>query len=242
MTAPASAVPVRRTLPSGLTVTAVRRSTVPLAEVRLRIPLPGLTPARTALLAQTLLAGTDGRSGDDLTSQLDLLGGYLAVAADGDQLVVSGNALTGCLDDLLGLLAEVLTGAAYPGPELARQRHRLAVQARAAGSQPAFAVLRALNQRIYGAHPYVGQSPDPGQILAVTRDEVVRLHRDRIRPAQASLIIAGDVEPEAALDSAGRALAGWAGARPARPCPRCPRCPRNPTRSRWPPGPAPARP
>lgn len=209
---PGLPVTARRTLASGLTVMAVQRSTVPLAEIRLRIPLPGLNPARTALLAQTLLAGTDDMSGDDLTGRIQLLGGYLAVAADGDQLRVSGNVLAGHLDDLLGLLGQVLTGAAYPAAELVRRRDQLAVQARAARCQPAFTVLHALNKRLYGRHPYADQSPDPDQILAVTRGDVVRLHRDRIRPGRASLIIAGNVSPEAALDSAEQALSGWDGA------------------------------
>ena len=50
---------VERTLANGLTVIAIRRSAVPLVEVRLRVPFARANLARAAVLTQTLLSGTD---------------------------------------------------------------------------------------------------------------------------------------------------------------------------------------
>lgn len=52
---------VERTLPNGLRVLVVARTSVPLVELRLRIPFTGLGAdhaARAELLAETLFTGT----------------------------------------------------------------------------------------------------------------------------------------------------------------------------------------
>ena len=54
----------QRRLRNGLSVLAVRRTGVPLAEIRLRVPFGSTAPshaARAALLAECVLAGTGQR-------------------------------------------------------------------------------------------------------------------------------------------------------------------------------------
>src|SRR3954467_8283273 len=109
---------VERTLPTGLTVIAIRRSAVPLVEVRLRLPFARANLARAAVLTQTLLSGTDELSTVDIAAELQKVGGGLSAGADPDRMLVSGNALVAGLDRLLELLGSVLTGAAYPAQEV----------------------------------------------------------------------------------------------------------------------------
>jgi predicted Zn-dependent peptidase len=47
-----------RTLPSGLTVIAIRRPAVPLVELRLRVPFGRASLPRATLLSQALFTGT----------------------------------------------------------------------------------------------------------------------------------------------------------------------------------------
>jgi len=213
LTVPKSA---ERTLSNGLTVIAIRRSAVPLVEVRLRVPM-GLARlnhthvARSSLLSQTLFSGTSTMSTVDIAAELQVVGGGLGAGVDPDRLLVSGNALVGGLDRVLGILSEVLTDATYPSNEVATERERLADRIHVAQSQPAHLARAALLKRRYGTHPYALQTPGVPQVRAVTAGALRTLHAERLHPAGAALVIVGDLPAEKALDAAEKALSTWDG-------------------------------
>lgn len=200
-----------RELSNGLTVIAVRRPTVPLVELRLRVPFGRVDLAGGSVLAHTLLSGTSTRSNVQIAAQLQTMGGALAAGADPDRLLVSGNGLVTGLDGILEILAEVLTDAAYPSGEVATERERLADRIQLARSQPSHLARVALLKRIYGDHPYAVQTPEPAQVREVGTGALQQLHAARVRPAGATLVLVGDLDPTAALDSAAKALGGWEG-------------------------------
>jgi len=203
-----------RTLATGLRVVAVRRGTVPLVELRLRIPFAGEAAGEdvpvSAVLANTLLSGTDSHSNVELAAELQKIGGGLSVGADPDRLVVSGNTLSDGLGRLLELLNEVLTSATYPEREVGTERERLADRIQIAFSQPAQLVRRALLRRIYGSHPYAVETPEPSEVRAVESPAVRALHAERVLPAGSVLVLVGNVDPAATLDLVENALGGWA--------------------------------
>jgi zinc protease len=203
---------VEQTLSNGLTVIAIRRPTVPLVEVRLRMPFARAHLARAAVLTQTLLSGTEERSGIEIAAELQKVGGGLSVGADPDRLIVSGNSLVAGLDRLLEIMGSVLTGATYPAAEVSTERARLADRIRVALSQPSHLAREALLKRIYGRHPYAVQTPTPEQVVAVTPGALRKLHAERVHPADATLVIVGDLTPQKAIDTAERVLAAWDGA------------------------------
>ena len=212
-------------LPSRLTVIVIRRPSVPLVEVRLRVPfgfaggagsaLAGTTGtadlANAHVLAQTLLSGTETMSNVQIAAELQAVGGALSVSVDPDRLLVSGNGLVSGLDRILEILAQVLTGATYPANEVTTERERLADRIQVARSQPSHQARVALLRRMYQDHPYAVQTPDPEQVRAVDTDALRELHDARLHPAGAILVLVGDLDPEAALESAGKLLGGWDG-------------------------------
>jgi zinc protease len=201
-----------RMLSNGLCVRAIRRPSVPLVELRLRIPFARAHLARAELLAQTLFTGTGTMSTRDIATGLQAVGGGLSAGVDPDWLIISGNGLVTGLDRILEILAEVLTDAAYPSDEVATERDRLIDRIQVANSQPAHLVRVALLKRMYGEHPYAVQTPEPDQVRAVDPPQLRALHAERVRPTGANLVIVGDLSPEKALDAAERALTRWQGA------------------------------
>jgi zinc protease len=203
---------VERTLPGGLTVLAIRRPTVPLVEVRLRVPFGRAELAASTVLTQTMFSGTADKSTVQIAAELQSIGGGLAAGADPDRLLISGNALVTGLERLLSILAEVLTGASYPADEVSTERSRLADRIKVAKSQPAHLARVALLKRIYPGHPYAVQTPEADEVLAIGTDALQALHRGRVQPAGATLVLVGDIDPEQAIATAGDALKGWTGA------------------------------
>ncbi|MGV9804993.1 M16 family metallopeptidase [Micromonospora chersina] len=200
-----------RTLGNGLTVIAVRRSAIPLVELRLWMPFGRTHLARGGMLAQTLLSGTETHTATQLAAELQKVGGGLSAGVDPDRLMLSGAGLVTGLDRMLELLADVLTGATYPADWVETERDRLVDRIQVAQSQPAHLARTALLKRIYGRHPYAVQTPEPDQVRAVKPPVLRRLHAERVHPAGAVLVLVGDVQPERALDAAERALSGWQG-------------------------------
>ncbi|MCW3814907.1 insulinase family protein [Micromonospora sp. DR5-3] len=211
-----------RTLANGLTVIAVRRNAVPLVELRLWMPAGRTHLARGAMLAQTILAGTPTLSATQIAAELQKVGGALSAGLDPDRLMLSGASLGTGLDRMLEILADVLTGATYPGDWVETERDRLVDRIQVAQSQPAHLARTALLKRIYGRHPYAVQTPEPDQVRAVRPPALRRLHAERVHPAGAVLVLVGDVQPERAVDAAEKALAGWNGAGRAEELPPAP--------------------
>jgi zinc protease len=199
------------TLPSGLTIIAIQRPSIPLVELRLRVPFAQAPLAASALMAQTLFSGTSGKSSVELAAELQTVGGGLGAGIDPDRLLISGNALTSGLDRLLELLAEVLHDATYPVHEVVTERDRLVDRIQVALSQPSHLARVALLKRVYDTHPYAVQTPGVEEVRAIDVEHLRQLHAQRLHPAGATLVLVGDIDPEEALRTAADRLGSWNG-------------------------------
>ena len=211
-------VPVAQetTLPSGLRVVVVPRPGVPLIELRLRVPFAAAdAPAARALTAHSsvlsgaVLLGTAERDQTGIAELLQSHGAELSVSADPDRLLFATTLLTSGLQPVLDLLAELLTGATYPDGAVEGERDRVAERIGIARSQPGVIARTALAARRYGEHPYAIQLPDTELVAAVDGSALRTVHRERIVPAGSTLVLVGDLDPQAATDAVGTALSGW---------------------------------
>jgi zinc protease len=201
-----------RTLPNGLRVVAVRRASVPLVQLRLRIPTAVRREgdlARMLLLQRAMMLGTAERSQGELAEALQHLGGSLRVYADADGLTMAGDSLAAELGSLLGLAAEVLTSSSYPRAGVEREADRFADGLRRTLSQPGVLADEAWRLRAFGAHPYGRDLPSPDEVLEVPVSSMRAAHRRRVGPDGALLVLVGDLRPARALDQVERAWQGW---------------------------------
>jgi predicted Zn-dependent peptidase len=205
---------------NGLKIMAVERAGTPLVELRLRVPFAGSGASelgRARLLSETMLSGTHQRSNAELAAALQALGGALRVRADADRLLIAGQALADGLPELLALLAEVVTEAAYPDDEVAGERGRVVEELKISWAQPSILARERLLQRMFGAHPYGHEVPLPDEVAAASPEDVRGLHAERVLPQGSTLVLVGDLQADLALEQAAEALSGWkaTGAAPA---------------------------
>ncbi|MGY1769614.1 M16 family metallopeptidase [Blastococcus sp. SYSU D00813] len=207
-----------RTLPTGLRVVVVPRPGVPLIELRLRVPFAAGSAraaaqhaARASVLAGAVLLGTERHDQTEIAQLVQAQGGELAVSTDPDRVLFSTTLLAEGLTPVLDVLAELLTAATYPNAQVEAERARVAERIAIARSQPGVIARTALAERRYGAHPYALQLPAPEQVALVRATALRKLHRERLVPAGSTLVLVGDLDPEAAVDAVGAALGGWAG-------------------------------
>jgi len=187
---------------NGLRVVAVRRPSVPMVELRLRIPFGGNEPTRPAiaeLLASSLLSGTRRRNRVQLDTDLALVGGDLHASVDPERLVISGGALASGLTELIDVLADILTAPAYATDEVIRERDRLVERITVAMAQPGVIARKALQRRRYGDHPFVNEMPTADEVAAVDELAVRELHTGFVVPRGSALVLVGDFDPDQAV-------------------------------------------
>lgn len=212
-------------LDNGLRVIAVHQPTVPMVEVRLRIPFAGTDPSHAAVaevLAATLLTGTERRDRVAIDTDLALVGGELDAGVDPERLAISGNALASGFDTLLDVLTDTLTGALHAEDEVGRERDRLVERIAVARSQPSVIAREALQRHRYGDHPFTREMPDAADVAVVTAERVRELHAAAVLPRGSLLVLVGDVAPEDAVARIAAAFTGWTSDRSAVELPALP--------------------
>lgn len=209
---------VSATLPNGLDTLVVRRPTVPMVEVRLRIPLPAAnsrtaaaTTARGSLMSSSMLFGAAARDQQQLANDLASVGADLSVSVDADRLLLSTAVLRTGLSTVLDLLADIVTSASYPSAEVAAERDRLGQRITMALTQPGVVARMTRSRRLFGDHPYAQTLPDPALVADLDAATLRRTHRDRVRPYGATLVVVGDVQPATVARQATAAFAEWVG-------------------------------
>lgn len=199
-------------LPNGLRLLAVRAPAVPMVELRLAIPFAGDDPLHCAcseVLAETILTGTARRDRVGVDTELALVGGELSTVVDPQRLSISGGALASGLGELLDVLADSLTGAAYSDAEVDRERERLVERIAMARAQPDLIARESLQRHRYGDHPYAREVPRAEDVARVTAEDVRSLHAAAVLPRGAVMVLVGDIEPDAAVAAVSAALSGW---------------------------------
>ncbi|SDC98238.1 M16 family metallopeptidase [Actinokineospora iranica] len=199
-------------LDNGLRVIAVHLPTVPMVEVRLRIPFAGEDPmhaARAEVLAAAILTGTEKRDRVGVDTELALAGGELSAMVDPELLAIGGNALASGFETLLDVLADALTGAVYRDDEVAGERDRLVERITVARSQPNVIARQALQKHRYGDHPITREMPEAADVATVEPADVRALHAAAVLPRNSVLVVVGDIEPKRAVAGIDAALSGW---------------------------------
>ena len=121
-------------------------------------------PAAPALMAASMLAGTDRHDRLGLASAIEDLGAGLDVSFRRDRFELVASVLAPRLGSLLELVSEVLTGASYPNREVSSDRERLADETEIALSSPEVIASEALRARMFTGHPYATPLPRPGEL------------------------------------------------------------------------------
>lgn len=169
------------------------------------------------LTARALAEGTERSDGAALAERFERLGSALDTAADWDAASVRMTVLSSRLAEAMALFAEVLRGPAFPEREVERIRQERLAELLQQRAEP-----RGLADDMFDRFVYAPDSrytlPDGGvetTVGVLTRESVETFYRSRYTPGATTLILAGDVTPEAAREIVSETFGAWAGPRAA---------------------------
>jgi len=205
----------REVFANGLRVLVAPRPAVPIVVVRISLRAgsafdPPEAPGLANLTAELLTRGTAKRSGPELDRAIEFVGGDLDADASRDGTIIGLAVLKKDLDLGLDLLTEVLLTPAFPEEELRRKVGEIQGALRRSEESPETVAGRALARLIYPGHPYAHQVAGTVESVGrLTREQVVRFHRERYRPDAAVVSVVGDVTVDEAREALRRRLGAW---------------------------------
>lgn len=208
----------RSTLPNGLRVWTVPHASIPVATVMLLVRRGAADdpPGKEGLAALTvdmLDEGTGDRSAIQMHESLAGIGAQLDSDIGPDAALLTVTVLSRFMRPALGLLADIVSRPSLREEDFARVRqlrlHRL-MQLR---DMPGAVADRAFMRLLYGAHPY-GHTPlgSDRSLSGLVLDDVHAFHAAFIRPADTTLVVAGDCPHADVVSIAADVFAAWTGA------------------------------
>ena len=175
--------------------------------------LPGLADM-TATVVRT---GTAKRTSRQIEERLRSLGTDLGASAGADNSAISFAGLSEFAEPLLQLVNELAREAAFPEAEFQREKRQKLEEVKLERTQPGFLAGERLRKVLFGAHPYALVSPTEEQVAAYTRDALQQVYREFYTPENGLLLLVGDFEPAAMLQTVEKVFGGWSGKKPATP-------------------------
>jgi zinc protease len=215
---PAASAPLahREVLPNGIVLLVAERPTVPIVVVRVALGAgSGFDPAGREglanLIGSLLTRGTARRTGPQLDSAIESVGGSLEASAGREDVTASLAVLKRDLGLGLDLLAEIVLSPAFPEDEVKRRITRIQAAIKRSEEDPETVAGRQLQRLIFPGHPYGRPIEGTSESVArLTRDDVLAYYRERVRPDTAVIAVVGAVT----VDEARREILARFGAWP----------------------------
>jgi predicted Zn-dependent peptidase len=198
-------------LPSGLRLIAVPDASAPLIELRLRIPCSDVSESFAAhmhVLSDVLLPPA---SPADAARSPHWAAAELDSARDAESLGVFGYLPAQALDAVLRELASRLAGPRYSDRAVVEARTRLSAQVGIRRGEARWTAMTALLRRRHPVGALPCDVPSPEYLVEVEPARVRALHKSRLSPRGAVLVLVGDFPVARIAQMTEEALAEWQG-------------------------------
>jgi zinc protease len=211
---------VRRKLDNGLVVLALERRHLPTFSATLLLPAgvvaePEGSGGAAFFASQLLPLGTHGHSAVSLAEEIDGLGASLGSGCDYDYATIEAHGLARDAEQLLRLLSEVASQAAFAEEEVERRRSQILALLRRRKDDTNDLVRNRFFELIYGPHPYRrSREGTEESVTNLSREDLLRFYRSHYGPDRTILAMVGDFDAEEAVGWAHAHLSGWAAANP----------------------------
>jgi predicted Zn-dependent peptidase len=211
-------------LDNGLELRVVTRKNYPIIELRLvvfsGVASDGAEPGVAAIAGELLKAGGAGPwNTAELAERAESLGASVEVSTGRDATTISIAVTTGDLDAALDLIGAVAQKPRFAPVEFDKLKQRELERVRnSAKASAAWAGSMVLYRELFdlptAVHPYAHYDAKPSELDKLTLQSCKRWYQSNVTPQNATLVIAGDVDPETAEAAAKRVFSAWKGEKP----------------------------
>jgi zinc protease len=205
----------REALDNGLRVWSIAHTTVPVATAQLVIRHgassdPPNQPGLAGVAADLLDEAAGPYDAIQLANAFARVGSQLVTEVGSDVVTLGFTTLDRFFPQALALLGEVIQRPRLDDADLARVRELRLSRLRQLSSSASAAADRTFYRAVFGAHPYghgvLGTTPALG---AISLDDVREFRATRVVPADATLIVAGNLDHAAVMSAARTVFGRW---------------------------------
>jgi zinc protease len=208
--------PRRIVLPNGLTAVVKETRKTPIVAINVAVRAgsvcdPPDAPGTSHLLARVMDRGTGRRSAAEIADAFDGRGVSLTINVSRHLVTLVCTCLAEDFDPILDLVADIVRNPSLPPTEIATRKGEVVTAIRQDCDSPFVRASETLMASLYGpSHPY--GRPVKGTVESVeglSRDALAAFHAAHFAPGASSLVVVGDVPPEAVQSAITRAFGDW---------------------------------
>jgi len=204
------------TLPNGLRIMLVESKRQPVVSLALMLPAGDSYDATgkeglATIAASVMTKGAGARSADQVSSDIEGVGGSISASSGEDFLTVRANVLAENAPLAFELVADAVTRPSFEQKEVELARTQLQSALQLEQSQPGSLAARFFAAQLFGAHPY-GKRPTATSVGALAVNDLRTFQKSLLVPKGALLVVAGDISIARARELAQQTFGSWSGA------------------------------
>jgi zinc protease len=185
-------------LKNGMTILLLEQHEVPLVSFSFIVKAgsvadPAGKEGLAAMTAGLLRKGVKARTADQISAELDFIGGQLVSSAGVDYTIGRAEFVKKDIDKGLDLLADVMLNPTFPEDEVTKLVKQSIDGVISAKDQADGVIGVYFNAYLYGKHPYGRPANgDEKSLASITRDDVLKFYQTYYTPSNVILAAAGD--------------------------------------------------
>lgn len=187
-------------LKNGMTLLLMEQHEVPIISFNYLIRAGSIAdPAGkegvASLTAGLLRKGTKTRSADQISAELDFIGGLLGAGASYDYTNGTAEFIKKDIGKGLELLGDVLLNPTFPQDEISKMLKQRIDGIKSSKDQAQGVIGTYYNAYLYGSHPYGRPTGgDEKSLAAITRSDVEKFYQAYYSPSSTVMAVAGDFD------------------------------------------------
>jgi len=186
-------------LDNGMILLLSEKHDIPMVTMNMAIKAgsmvePADKPGLASITASLLTQGTTKRTANQISREIDFVGGSVSASGGDDFATASLRVLKKDLRTGLDLLSDVLLNPVFDQKEIDRKVKETLAEIRRQKEEPDSIAGEAFAKMVFGAHPY-GKTDDEvaAYLPKLVRQEVVDFHTTRYSPNNTIIAVVGDV-------------------------------------------------
>ncbi len=205
----------RIVLENGMVLLLSERHELPVVNVSMAVKAGSLAepadkPGLASLAASLLTQGTKKRTANQISSEIDFIGGSLSVSGGDDFASANLRVLAKDVGTGLDLLADVLMDPVFDQKEIDRKVKESLAAIQRQKEEPQVIAGEAFSKAVFGSHPYGRTNDDVAAFLPrVTRQDIQDFYGRRYGPNDCVVAVVGDVTEKEIVALLRERFAGW---------------------------------
>src|SRR5512147_2374889 len=189
----------RIVLENGMVLLLSEKHDIPMITVNMAIAAgstaePAEKPGLASLTASLLMQGTAKRSAQQISREIDFVGGSLSTSGGDDFASASLRVLKKDVRTGFDLLADVLMNPAFDQKEIDRKVKETLAEIRRKQEEPGIVAENAFDKAVFGSNAYGRTDDDVAAYLPkLARRDVLGFYASRYSPNHAIIAVVGDV-------------------------------------------------